>query len=42
LRSDEKIANDSPDAELWNWVRPQLGKYKVVELWGIVEVKHLK
>lgn len=39
---DDSIFDDSPDAELWNWVQPRLGKYTAVELWGIMNVKHRK
>jgi ubiquinone/menaquinone biosynthesis C-methylase UbiE len=39
--SDPTIADDSPDAELWNWVQKQ-GGYKTVELYYIMDVKHLK
>lgn len=39
---DWSLANDSPDSELWNWVKPKNLEYKTVELWGIMTVKHLK
>lgn len=38
---DEKVADDSPDSELWNWVKGR-GGYKTVELWYIMDVKHIK
>lgn len=38
---DWNTAADSPDAELWEFVRKS-GKYKTVELWNIAEVQHLK
>jgi hypothetical protein len=39
--SDTSIADDSPDAELWNWIRSK-GGYKTCELWYIANVEHLK
>ncbi len=39
--SDTSIADDSPDSELWNWVKER-GGYKTVELWYITNVEHLK
>lgn len=39
--SDPLVADDSPDAELWNWVKER-GGYKTVELWFVADVKHLK
>jgi ubiquinone/menaquinone biosynthesis C-methylase UbiE len=39
--SNTSIADDSPDAELWNWVKGR-GGYKTCELWYITDVKHLK
>jgi len=38
---DDSIFDDSPDAELWNWVQKQK-KYKCVELYFEMDVKHLK
>lgn len=38
---DTSIADDSPDSELWNWVKSK-GTYKTVELWYIMDVLHLK
>lgn len=32
---------ETPDGHLWKEVRPQ-GKYKVMELWAYMKVKHLK
>ena len=40
--SDDSIADDSPDSELWNWVKNQPGGYKTCELWYIADVLHLK
>ena len=43
--SDPKVADDTPDSELWNFAKPDIRKskhYKTVELWGIMDVKHLK
>lgn len=34
-------AADSPDAELWTFVKPQR-KYKTIELWDVMQVEHLK
>lgn len=39
--SDTSIADDSPDSELWNWVRAK-GGYKTAELWYVTDVQHLK
>lgn len=41
---DWSKADDSPDAELWNFAQPirSSGKYLTVELWGIMSVEHLK
>jgi SAM-dependent methyltransferase len=39
--SDTSIADDSPDSELWNWVREK-GGYKTCELWYVTTVKHLR
>lgn len=39
--SDDSIADDSPDAELWEWVKSKSG-YKTCELWYIMNVEHLK
>lgn len=39
--SDETIADDSPDAELWTWVQKQ-GIYPTVEIWYARTVQHLK
>jgi len=39
--NDDTIFDDSPDAEMWNWVQ-QKGIYKTVELWYIMDVKHKK
>lgn len=38
---DTTIADDSPDSELWGWVQSH-GGYKTVELYYVLEVKHLK
>lgn len=46
--SDVSIFDDSPDAELWNWIQNKCGfgyvenGYKTVELYYVMEVKHLK
>lgn len=39
--SDLRIADDSPDSELWNWIVKR-GGYKTVELYYVLDVKHLK
>lgn len=39
--SDVSIADDSPDSELWNWVKAK-GIYKTAELWYVAQVEHLK
>lgn len=39
---DWNQADDSPDSELWTWVQQQTTKYKTVELWYIMDIKHLK
>lgn len=41
---DWSKASDSPDSELWSFAEPirENQKYKTVELWGIMDVKHLK
>lgn len=42
---DWGLANDSPDAELWDFAKPKVrtsNVYKTVELWGIMKVEHLK
>jgi hypothetical protein len=33
-------ASDSPDAELWKWVRQRPHTYRTVELWDILQVEH--
>lgn len=38
---DWRQASDSPDAELWKFVRSRPYTYKTVELWDVVEVEHL-
>jgi hypothetical protein len=38
---DWQQASDSPDAELWSFVRARPHTYKTVELWDMVEVEHL-
>lgn len=38
---DNRIADDSPDSELWNWIQKH-PEYKTVELWYITDVKHMK
>lgn len=40
--SDVSIADDAPDSELWAWTQPRLDIYRVVELWGVMQVEHLK
>lgn len=39
--SDVSIFDDSPDSEVWNWVQKR-GGYKTVELYYVMDVKHLK
>lgn len=41
---DWSKADDSPDAALWDFAQPvrTSGKYKTVEIWGLLDVKHLK
>ena len=42
---DWSKADDTPDSELWNFAKPKMresDKYKTVELWGIMDVKHRK
>jgi len=42
---DWATAADTPDSELWNFAKPDVRKshtYKTVELWNIMDVKHLK
>jgi ubiquinone/menaquinone biosynthesis C-methylase UbiE len=39
--SNPQIADDSPDAEIWNWVKDR-PNYKTVELWFVMKVLHLK
>lgn len=38
---DTTIADASPDGELWSWCEKN-GKYKTVELYHTMEIKHLK
>lgn len=38
---DVSIFDDSPDAEVWNWVQKN-GGYKTVEIYFEMDVKHLK
>lgn len=46
--SDVSIFDDSPDSELWNWIQNKCGfgyvenGYRTVELYYVMEVKHLK
>jgi hypothetical protein len=37
---DWRGASDSPDAELWHWVRQRPHTYRTVELWDILQVEH--
>lgn len=37
---DWKRASDSPDAELWKFVRSHPHTYKTVELWDVMRVEH--
>gem|GEM_PF-6976110 len=42
---DWSKADDTPDSELWNFAKPKMredDKYKTVEIWGVMDVKHLK
>lgn len=39
--NDTTIADDSPDSELWSWVQSH-GGYKTIEMYYLMEVKHLK
>jgi len=39
--SDKTIADDDPAVECWNWVQKK-ACYKTVELWYVMDVKHLK
>jgi hypothetical protein len=38
---DWRQASDSPDAELWKFVRSRPRTYRTVELWDMAEVEHL-
>jgi hypothetical protein len=38
---DTTIADDSPDSELWSWVQSH-GGYKTIEMYYLMDVKHLK
>ena len=38
---DWGLASDSPDAELWSWVRRRPYTYRTVELYDVMEVQHL-
>jgi hypothetical protein len=38
---DWKQASDSPDAELWKFVRAHPHAYRTVELWDMAEMEHL-
>lgn len=39
--SNTSIADDSPDAELWNWMQFK-PEYKTLEMYHLLDVKHLK